>query len=252
MAEARAKRCCAGCYFCRDLGGTWHCVRNPPLLDRATGEARWPCVRKGDMCGAFRYSGEHPVRIDRTLRGMLPIYADEVGEYCRIPLTRGHYAKVDPADYGWLAQYRWHYVKSGRTFYAVRSDWRNGRSRKIWMHREIMNTPAGLVCDHINHNGLDNRVRNLRNCTTAQNNCNRRHYRNAKSRYRGVFWSKEMQMWCAAIQVHGVPKHLGYFMYEIDAARAYDAAARQFHGPFANLNFPEEAGGPPKVRRPSG
>ena len=49
-------------------------------------------------------------------------------------------------------------------------------------------------------------------------------------------------MWGAGLQVRGVPKHLGYFVHEIDAARAYDAAARKYHGPFANLNFPEEAG----------
>ncbi len=202
------------------------------------------CEKPEGRCylyGVLHAAAEHPARIDASLRGRLPVYADGLGVYCRIPLTRGHYAKVDPEDYGWLSQFRWHYVRSGRTYYAVRSKYENGRGGKVWMHREIMNTPRGLVCDHINHNGLDNRTRNLRNCTTAQNNCNRRRFGNARSRYRGVFWSKEMQMWAAAIGRHGQTRHLGYFLHEMAAARAYDVAARRLHGAYACLNFPEEA-----------
>lgn len=38
----------------------------------------------------------------------------------------------------------------------------------------------------------------------------------------------------------GRSEFLGYFAREIEAARAYDAAARRLYGAFACLNFPEE------------
>jgi len=35
-------------------------------------------------------------------------------------------------------------------------------------------------------------------------------------------------------------KFIGYFDNEIDAAKAYDTAARKYHGAFAVLNFPRQ------------
>lgn len=108
------------------------------------------------------------------------------------------------------------------------------------MHQEIIEVPEGMVVDHINHDSMDNRCANLRPATFSQNMCHRRKRSGAKtSKYKGVYWKKKNRKWVARIGFQKKEIHLGYFRSEIDAARAYDRAARKYHGEFASLNFPE-------------
>ncbi|NLT77875.1 MAG: AP2/ERF family transcription factor [Planctomycetes bacterium] len=255
---------CARCCYCRDVAGALYCLRNPPVADARTGRARWPRVRPTDTCGAFAETRDPQPDIDNHSAHdaasapnhqssiiphqspALPIHTDQYGPYCKIPLTQGHFAKVDPAYYPWLAQFRWHAKTGPHAIYAVRTVQHNGRSRRIFMHRMIMNTPDHLVCDHANHDGLDNRIANLRNCTTAQNNANRRKRaagcgsRAATSQYLGVAYDRRRNKWTAYVKKNGRQKNLGLFDVEEDAARAHDTAARQLHGPYAHLNFPND------------
>lgn len=96
--------------------------------------------------------------------------------------------------------------------------------------------PAECV-DHINMDPADNRICNLRAATKRQNGCNRKPLRGASSQYLGVLWCKPSKKWAARISVNNKPLHLGVFSREIDAARAYDAAALKLHGEFARPNF---------------
>jgi hypothetical protein len=107
------------------------------------------------------------------------------------------------------------------------------------MHREIIDPPYPLVVDHINRNALDNRKANLRPATRAQNVLNRPYIRpdGCYSKYKGVSWHKHQKKWQAQICYNGRNKCVGCFDDEIDAAKAYDEAAKKYHKEFAVLNF---------------
>jgi len=239
MQQGFPKRQCRNCYFSRLVAGFLHCAKNPPAVDIDTGQARWPIVKDDDICGAFCLAKDNHIATDHWPKNNLPIHKDRYGDYCKIPLTHGKFAKVDPDDYIWLSQFRWHYKINSKGTYALRSLRVAGKSKKIYMHRLIMDTPPYLVCDHINHDRLDNRKSNLRNCTIKQNNANKRPTKGASSKYKGVCYTKREKKWMAYIKKDGRLFFLGYFDDEVEAAKTYDRAAKKYHGEFAMLNFPE-------------
>ena len=157
-------------------------------------------------------------------------YCDDQNDTRVIPLSRGMSTVVDAADYEFLTQWGWR--SSGKTrIYAVR---RIERS-PVSMHRLLMAPPAGMLVDHINGDGLDNRRANLR-VTTWASNIQRAGGRVGRSGYRGVHLNNEGPRWCAHIRIKGQMRHLGVFDTPEEAAAVYDAAAIALHGPHAYTN----------------
>jgi len=157
----------------------------------------------------------------------------------RIYLGKGKFAIIDYEDAHRVLQHKWHCSGHADGAYAVSDSERNGiGGPSVYMHRLILDAPADKKVDHINGNRLDNRKENLRLATHAQNQRNRTKSRNNKTGYKGVY--RIRNRWQASITVDGKRIRLGAFGTPEDAARSYDAAAREYHGEFAKLNFPIE------------
>lgn len=156
----------------------------------------------------------------------------------RYPLSRGRELLVSQEDAHLLERHRWHVRGDG---YVARNPARSGghrRGAKVLLHVEIVRPPAGLLVDHVSGDRLDCRRENLRLATTLENGRNRRAH-GGTSRFKGVCWNKASEKWQADIRVSGRKIYLGLHENEEDAARAYDAAARQHFGEFARPNFGE-------------
>lgn len=160
----------------------------------------------------------------------------------RIPLTKGMFALVDDDMFDELNAYHWQASRNrdGGVWYAGRGAYLGIKHRTIFMHDQIMNPPAGLIVDHRNQQGLDNRRENLRICTHSQNLQNMRIPKSNKSGFKGVSWHVVGHKWQACIRVNGKTLYLGLFADLIEAAHAHDRAAREHFGQFARLNFPQE------------
>lgn len=142
---------------------------------------------------------------------------------------------LDDDVYEELKNFTWCVQKQGNKFYAMR---KHNRTKTIIMHRSIMNViDRNVYVDHIDGNGLNNQRNNLRLSTHSENLCNRPSVKNSKSIYKGVAWVSSHKKWRASIQANKVQKVLGYFNNEIEAAKAYDAVVKSYHGEFASLNF---------------
>ncbi len=161
-----------------------------------------------------------------------------------IPLTKGFVALVDDEDFERVNAFKWHFLRGRRGGYAAR---RGRDSHVVLMHREILGAPDGVPVDHISGDGLDNRRANLRECSNAENARNQVKHkawrgRPCTSQYKGVHFNRADRRWVSMIRENGRSRYLGGFLSEIEAALAYDTAAKQVFGEFARFNFPDGGG----------
>lgn len=117
---------------------------------------------------------EQPTYRPRKKRGN--IYND-CGTHHEIVITsRTHGEKrvlIDNEDVEKCKKYTWFIWKSGYGTFYCSTAWKYPEKKSLPIHRYVMDTPDGLVVDHINFNPLDNRKENLRNGTHGLNASNR-------------------------------------------------------------------------------
>ncbi len=152
-----------------------------------------------------------------------------------------YFVQVDDSDYEELNNHKWCALIKGRNIYARRTVKEGGVERTILLHRHILGiNDNSIFIDHEDHDGLNCQRSNLREATSSMNSQNQRKQLNRSSLYKGV--SKILRVFAqptfvSKINIKRKQIHIGYFKCEVEAARAYDAKAKELFGEFANLNF---------------
>ena len=78
----------------------------------------------------------------------------------------------------------------------------------------ILQADKNLCVDHINHNTLDNRKKNLRLCSKGENNQNKKNnYTKSNTGYRNVYFKKSCNKYFVKVTVNRIPHFRGYFEY---------------------------------------
>lgn len=137
--------------------------------------------------------------------------------------------------------------KIGNPAGRVRKDGYRGiriNDKLYYAHRLIFLYHHGYLpkyLDHIDGDPLNNSINNLREATKQQNSRNQKKIKSLNGKptssiYKGVWWSIRNKKWEVQISINGKRKFLGYFISEIEAARAYNRAAIKLFGEFAKLN----------------
>lgn len=111
-----------------------------------------------------------------------------------------------------------------------------GRLYKV--HRLIFLWHHGYmpeVIDHIDRNGMNNRIENLRAATPLQNTANRGLNRNNTSGFKGASYDKRRNRWAGQMMVNRKHVFLGYFDTPEDAHAAYVKATRELYGEFSGV-----------------
>jgi hypothetical protein len=150
-------------------------------------------------------------------------YDPETGEF-RWRVSRGR------ARSGLIAGYS-HTKDDGRKYWVIGIGKRYIKAhRLVWLYT-YGKWPAQDV-DHIDGNGLNNKLSNLREATRSENCRNRGANCNGTSGYKGVHWHKRTKTWHARIMANGKSFFLGQFVEREKAHEAYVKASHELHGQF--------------------
>lgn len=131
---------------------------------------------------------------------------------------------IDDENYDFIKNHKWH-IHSNNYIH---------NNKVGYLHRLLVGAKKTLeYVDHINGNKFDNRMSNLRICTPSQSARNvSKTKKKCTSQYKGVDWNIKGMKWrsiCGG-------KYLGYYDSEIEAAKAYNEAAKILFGEYAKLN----------------
>ena len=123
-------------------------------------------------------------------------------------------------------------VRGGRKYNIICIDGKAYRAhRLVWLCEK--GAPPENQIDHIDGDGLNNRIDNLRDVLPIENSRNMRISKANTSGVVGVHWSKKEERWVARIKVNGRGIYIGRFR-DITAAATARKEAEELYGYHAN------------------
>ena len=143
----------------------------------------------------------------------------------------------DREDLFTLMEYPWRpYRAKHDLVYLKCTPYSKDGPKTLAFHRIVSGATKGCFVDHANGNTLDNRRVNLRICSMAENNRNKRSNRKGSiAGYKGVSYVPQAykdKPWQASIQVDKKRISLGYYADPKSAHDAYCVASEKYHGEF--------------------
>jgi len=150
-------------------------------------------------------------------------YCPETGVFTWLKRPRDHF-KTERYCKNWNVQFSGKVAgapdKSKRTFYIrIGLNSKKYRAHRLaWLY-QYGELPKNQI-DHIDGDGTNNKISNLRDVTQSENQRNSRLPLNNTSGVKGVTWLKSRQKWVAHLQLNGRKKHLGCFDTVEDAEKA--------------------------------
>jgi hypothetical protein len=132
----------------------------------------------------------------------------------------------DLEDYDKIKELCWHKDNSSRITCRY-------KNYTYYMHRLVMTACDNEIIDHINRIPIDNRKKNLRLCTSSQNNMNSNISVFNTSGVIGVSYSNQNKKWFASVYKNRKRIHLGSFDYIEDAITVRLKSEKEFYGEFA-------------------
>lgn len=166
-----------------------------------------------------------------------------------IPLSQGKVAIIDDEDFPLVSQFKWCFRadtdRSGG--YALRHIKIDGKAKKMYLHRLLMEPEEGKEVIFLNHDKLDCRRENLKVVSHEEA---RQHHRvrcDSKSGIKGVKYNPGFNTWSAYVYRHGHCYHIGTYATKEAAEAAYAAALKKENPELHKTPMPVEQASNPKT-----
>ncbi|WP_297419141.1 HNH endonuclease [Clostridium sp.] len=143
-------------------------------------------------------------------------------------------AIIDVNNIDIIKNYKW--LLRGDKGYNYVGTTTKQKGKILRLHRLLLNAKDNELVDHINHNTLDNRLKNLRKVDKSKNAMNEKIKNNNKSGVTGVFWNNKTQKWWAYINKNKKRYSLGYYLDIEDAIKVRKDAEEKYFGEYSYNN----------------